>query len=174
MLTLSMLWPGTSIGASTAQIQDLVTKHFGPSAHALTEGSSNMPRYLWLARNGFKQKDLAVPIHVDGARGQLSGRSLNVIPLHGTDDPNGAIGNNCLGLAVFQMSPNKPEQAERVHFLYECFSGYAKVSPNAGLVRKAGVRAAGDAVQLNLETGAQLLVYWDGNKYSWAYTRSGD
>lgn len=68
----------------------------------------------------------------------------------------------------------REDKLSAVHMLYECFSGYTRVAKGSTLLRNAGVHATGEAVLLDLETGGQLLVYWDGGRYRTKLVRLGD
>lgn len=60
------------------------------------------------------------------------------------------------------------------YILYECFSGYTKVQAGSRLLSKAGVPGQNDAILLDLESGGQMLVYWNGVDYATKYVRNGD
>jgi hypothetical protein len=113
---------------------------------------------------------------VDRARGTLSARAITAVPLHGQTNADAAIGNNCLALGIFHGAGKQSavQAVSRVFMLYECFFGYTKVRSNAPLMRRAKVKAVGDALLLDLESGGQLLVYWHGDNYRGQYVRLGD
>lgn len=156
---------------SQQQIAALVTEHFGPKVRTdISSGNERwMPRYLRVAFTKALPPVLVIPIHVDGAKGTLNARPFKAITEDGYDaSPDETIGSNCLALAFL------PDRPSEVHMLYECFSGYTRVAKGSTLLRNARVHAAGEAVLLDLETGGQLLVYWDGERYRTKLVRLGD
>jgi hypothetical protein len=157
-------------------IDALVDQYFGPDTVAFKDETPEMPRYLWGNFNGDGMPDLVIPLDVEKARASIGKFALTVIPLHGGKTIAEEIGQHCLALGILQGRDHsyQPFVAARVFFLYECFSGYAKVAPHAALARAAGLNLSGDSISLDLENGGQTLIYWHGNNYRGLLLQGGD
>ena len=79
----------------------------------------------------------------------------------------------CLGLMIFQ---NPDKFNEEQHLFYGCFSGWSLVPKKLVVVPQVSEqpRPKGDALRLDMETGALLLLYSDGKTYRAYYERLGD
>jgi hypothetical protein len=161
---------------SSADIDAVVAQYFGPDSKAITDGSAGMPRYLWGDFNGDGFADLVIPLNVDQARASLVTKKITLIPLNGATTIAEAIGQHCLGLGILQGTNRDGSNftAAQTFFLYDCFSGYAKVGRQAPMVRQAGLHLKSDAVALDLESGAQTLIYWSGDNFKDLLLQSGD
>jgi len=157
-------------------IDALVGRYFGPDAVAFTDDTPEMPRYLWGDFNGDGRPDLVIPLDVEKARSSIGRFAITLIPLHGGKTIMEEIGQHCLALGILQGRDNasQPFVASRVFFLYDCFSGYAKVAPHAAMARSAGLDLVRDAISLDLENGGQTLIYWHGDTYRWRLLQNGD
>lgn len=162
------------------RIAALVAENLDPKVRSdVSSGSEKwMARYMRVAFNDAQPPVLVIPINVDAAKGALSTRPIKVITDNGDDiSPDDAIGANCLALAFFHGLPTARKwdtKPSAVYMLYECFSGYTRVAKRATLLRNARVHAAGEAILLELETGGQLLVYWEKGRYRTKLVRMGD
>jgi hypothetical protein len=96
-------------------------------------------------------------------------------------DPLIDMGHHCLGIAIFQGSSPSWSGATRGApiLAYDCFSGCRVIRKGMRVRRSLASRGRtpvlkGDALQLDLETGGQTLVYWDGRTYRGFCQRNGD
>jgi hypothetical protein len=138
--------------------------------------------------NGDGLQDLAVLVLVESGREELLKHGVEYIDIdpfskgNGSElDPMTDMGQHCLGLAIFQGSSRSWSGATLgvPVLVYECFSEYRVIGKGMrvrrGLASKGRTPVLqGDALQLELETGGQTLVYWDGRTYRGFGQRLGD
>jgi hypothetical protein len=161
---------------SREEIAKIVENHFGPDVEVVVDGTSSLPRYLRGDFNGDGSNDLVVPLIVDRARGTLDAKGITAALLEGETSADKAIGSYCLALGIFHGDGRRgaEKRTSHVFMLYQCFSGYTKVSAQATLIHRSKVNAVGDTLLLDLESGGQMLVYWHGENYHGHYVRLGD
>ena len=154
----------------------LIEQTFGAMASPASDGKdSTFPRYLRASLHNDDLEDLVVAILVDKAKGTLDARGIKPVSVDGQRSVDAAVGQHCLGLAFLHGSNRtRPFKPASVYMLYECFSGYAKVRAGAKLLSNAKVPTQNDAVLLDLESGGQMLIYWNNGEYNAKYVRRGD
>ena len=138
--------------------------------------------------NGDGLQDLAVLVVVESGREELRKHGVQYIVIDPVSKRNGSeadpltdMGQHCLGLAIIHGSSrswNGAMLGAPVLF-YDCFSDCrfirkgTRVRPSDCSSRRSPV-LKGDALQLELETGGQTLVYWNGRTYRGFCRRNGD
>lgn len=138
--------------------------------------------------NGDGLQDLAVLVRVESGREELRAHRVKYLDINPFSKRNGSeldpmkdMGQNCLGLAIFHGASRSwvGELLGTPVLVYECFSGCRVVRKGTRVRRGPASRGRtpvlkGDALQLDLETGGQTLVYWDGRTYRGFGQREGD
>ena len=178
-LAISILIIGEAAWAQQIQpkeLQALVELAFGPSVKTASDGKdAHLPRYLRAHLNDDNAEDIVIPIHVDKAKGTLDRRGIKTIKIGEAHTIDASIGKNCLGLAfLHSASKARPLKSSAAHMAYECFSGYTTVKAGAQMLTSAEIPVRNDAILLDLESGGQLLIYWNGGTYVSKYVRRGD
>jgi hypothetical protein len=116
-----------------------------------------------------------VPMHVDKAKGTLDARGIKSITKNAQGSVDASIGEHCIGLAFLHGTKgSKSFKPDSAYLLYECFSGYTKVRAGSQFLTNARVPVHNDAILLDLESGGQMLIYWDSGEYATKYVRTGD
>ena len=151
-------------------------------------GVISEPVYVLSDFNGDGFKDVAVVLVIEEGRNELKNhgvRYLDVDPFSKTNgrelEPTEKMGHNCLGLVFLHGSAKDwdPRTISDKFFIYDCFSSIRQV-PKGVPIRRGRTstgpppRLKGDAIVLDLESGAQTLVYWDGKTYRGFSLRRGD
>lgn len=154
----------------------VVARIFGPKVQLASDGStSSFPRYLSVSANSGEASALVVPLHVDRAKGTLDELGIKSISRNTHGSVDASIGEHCLGLAIVHGKKwGKSFTPDTAYLLYECFSGYTKIGAGSQLLEHARVPVRNDAILLHLESGGQMLVYWDRGEYATKYVRNGD
>ena len=138
--------------------------------------------------NGDGLQDLAVLVLVESGREELRKHGVQFINIDPFSKGNGSeidpltdMGQHCLGLAIFHGSSRswRGETLGVPVLVYDCFST-CRVIMKGMRVRRSDCSSGrspvlkGDALQLELETGGQTLVYWSGRTYRGFCLRNGD
>ncbi len=137
--------------------------------------------------NGDGLQDLAVLVLVESGREELRKHGVHYIDIDPFSKKNGSevdplfdMGHHCLGLVIIHGSSRSWNGAMRgAPFLfYDCFSACRVIRRGTRLGGDCSGRRSpvlkGDALQLELETGGQSLVYWNGRTYRGFCQRNGD
>ena len=95
-------------------------------------------------------------------------------------DPVSAMGQNCLGVAILHGTENGWDTNNLGKYMfYDCFSSFRIIERGKKIRRGSGSRGTtplpkGDSIQLDLESGATAIVYWNGKTYKGFAQRQGD
>jgi len=176
-----------NIAIKPEELSDLVRQQVSSKVKPAV-GVISEPVYVLSDFNGDGFKDVAVVVVVEEGRDQLKNhgvRYLDVDPFSKTNgrelEPTEKMGHNCLGLVFLHGSAKDwdPRTISDKFFIYDCFSSIRQVPKGVPIRRgrtSAGPppRLKGDAIVLDLESGAQTLVYWDGKTYRGFSIRRGD
>lgn len=176
-----------NIAIKPEELSDLVRQQVSSKVKPAV-GVISEPVYVLSDFNGDGFKDVAVVVVVEEGRDQLKNhgvRYLDVDPFSKTNgrelEPTEKMGHNCLGLVFLHGSAKDwdPRAISDKFFIYDCFSSIRQVPKGVPIRRgrtSAGPppRLKGDAIVLDLESGAQTLVYWDGKTYRGFSIRRGD
>jgi hypothetical protein len=179
--------PPSNISIGPAELTNLVQQEIGSKAKPAL-GIISEPVYVLTDFNGDGFLDVAIVVSIEQGRDELKShgvRYLDVDPFSKTNgrelEPNEKMGQNCLGLAILHGSSKQWDlRAVTDKFIvYDCFSSIRRVPKNVPIRRgrrSTGPppRLKGDAIVLDLESGAQSLVYWDGKTYRGFSIRRGD
>lgn len=166
-------------------IVSVVTQSIGSSAQVL---SSDATYYLLGDFNGDGNQDLAVLVQTESKREELQAHHVKYIDVDPFSKRNGSeldplvdMGHHCVGILVLHGASNvwHDRFINPPYIFYECFSPFRLVKRQDRVQRGAGSEGKtpvlrGDAMQLELETGGQTLVYWDGVTYRGFGQRIGD
>ena len=167
------------------RIEPVVKQALGASVQVL---SSNAPHYLLGDFNGDGNQDVAVQVQAEKHREELRARRVRYLDINPFSQRNGSelnpvadMGRNCVGIVVLHGS--SPAWNARFtgqpYFFDECFSPFRIVRRGERILHEPGATGQapvprGDAIQLDLESGGQTLVYWDGKTYRGFGQRDGD
>ena len=171
------------------ELSDLVRQQVSSKVKPAV-GVISEPVYVLSDFNGDGFKDVAVVLVIEEGRDELKNhgvRYIDVDPFSRTNgrelNPNDGdkMGHNCLGLVFLHGSAKDwdPRTISDKFFIYDCFSSIRHV-PKGVPIRRGRrstgppPRLKGDAIVLDLESGAQTLVYWDGQTYRGFSIRRGD
>ena len=167
----------------TYLVQQEISSKAKPALGIISE-----PIYVLSDFNGDGFLDVAIVVSIEQGRDEIRShgvRYLDVDPFSKTNgrelEPNEKMGQNCLGLAILHGSSKQWDlrAVSDKFIIYDCFSSIRRVPK--GVPIKRGRRSTGppprlkgDAILLDLESGAQSLVYWDGKTYRGFSIRRGD
>ncbi|HEV8485464.1 MAG TPA: hypothetical protein VGV87_18115 [Blastocatellia bacterium] len=177
--------PVTAQRPSLESVAALVRSTLTSQAEVFDRGN---PWYEQGDFNGDGLQDLAVLVLVESGREELRKHGvkyINIDPFSRSNglqlDPLTDMGQHCLGLAILHGSSRSWSGAMLgvPVLVYDCFSGCRVIKKGTYVRRGRASRARspvlkGDALQLELETGGQTLVYWDGRTYRGFARRTGD
>jgi hypothetical protein len=169
------------------QLNELVREQVGNQVKPAL-GVISEPVYVLTDFNGDGFLDVAIVVIIEQGRDELKShgvRYLDVDPfsrMNGRElEPNVKMGQNCLGVVFLHGSAKEwdPRAISHKFIIYDCFSSIRRV-PKGVPIRRGRrstgppPRLKGDAILLDLESGAQSLVYWDGKTYRGFSIRAGD
>lgn len=177
------------IAIKPEELSELVKQEVGSKVKPAL-GVISEPVYVLSDFNGDGHSDVAIVVVIEEGRDELKNhgvRFLDVDPFSRTNgrelDPNNQdkMWKNCLGLVVLHGSAKDwdPRAISDKFIIYDCFSSIRHIPKGAPIRRgrkSTGPppRLKGDAILLDLESGAQTLVYWDGKTYRGFSIRRGD
>lgn len=130
--------------------------------------------------DGNGKSDVGIMADVDAARNDLHSRPIQTIDLNGIKADPKKWGAHCLGLLIVRdyESRGVDQSFSKMPTLsYACYSGVKVVGPNELMRSKSKKRTptvVGDGLVLEMETGASLVVYWDGNTFRSFTWKAGD
>ena len=195
LLTTALLLIAGQVGATTItrqvnqltreRILSVVNQALGSSAQV---EAGDAPYYLLGDFNGDGNQDLAVLVRVESGREELKARHVKYIDTDPFSERNGSELNPltdmrpyCLGILVLHgASQSWHDKFINPPYIFnDCFSQFRVVKRQDRVQRGAESKGKtpvlrGDAIQLDLETGGQTLVYWDDETYRGFGQRSGD
>ena len=171
---------------STGEMAELIHAEFGP--HVQVASSILQNYYLIGDFNGDGNADIAVIVKPEGGKTEIGKFNVNFISIDPYSPKNGqeidpvAIMNEhndaCLGVAIIHGTSSGWNTREPLgkYMFYECFSDFRLIpkGQKIGNINKSpGTTPAlkGDAVKLELESGAETVVYWDRRTY-WGYPQT--
>ena len=186
LLTVSSVArPVTDQRPTLESVVSLVRSTITSQAEVFDRGN---PWYRLGDFNGDGLQDLAVLVLVESGRGELRKHGVQFINIDPFSKRNGSevdpltdMGQHCLGLVIFHGS-SRSWRGARLGvpvLVYDCFSA-CRVIRKGMRVRRGDCSSGrspvlkGDALQLELETGGQTLVYWSGRTYRGFCLRNGD
>jgi len=165
---------------SPDHITTVIHHAFGPKVQVLPALLTHF--YLLGDFNDDGKTDLAVIVKPEQAKTDLRQYQVRFMSIDSSSATNGQTidpvahmnvhHNACLGVALIHGRAERwdtPEPMEKYMF-YACFSDFhllrkgQKIRRGRGSVGPTPV-STGDALQLDMETGGTVLIYWDGKTY---------
>ena len=177
-----------SQGLKPEEVTDLVQRQVGSKTKPAL-GVISEPTYVISDFNGDGFSDVAIVVIVEG-RDELKSRGVRYIDINPFSRTNGREldptereknSQNCLGVAFLHGSSKGLDlhSITDKFIIYDCFSSIRRVPK--GVPIRRGRRSTGpppqpkgDSILLDLESGAQTLVYWNGKTYRGFSIRPGD
>lgn len=165
---------------STEEIAQLIRDEFGPDVKVASSILQNY--YLIGDFNGDGNADIAVIVKPEGGKAEIGKFNVNFISIDPYSSKNGQAidpvvnmkehNDACLGVAIIHGTSRGWNTREPVgkYMFYECFSDFRLIPKgqkigNTNKSRGTTPALKGDAVKLELESGAETVVYWDGRTY---------
>ena len=166
------------------KIWTVIQREFGAKVEVQ---DSSTPYYLTGDFNGDRYLDLAVLVSPEKAKAELVKNGVLFLdvdpfsPHNGKQvDPVSAMGQNCLGVAIIHGTENGWDTNNLGKFMfYDCFSSF-RIVGKGKKIRRGGASKGptplpkGDSIQLDLESGATAIIYWNGKTYRGFAQRQGD
>jgi hypothetical protein len=164
-------------------LNNIIRDEFG---RKLKVDNKNQIYYLNGDFNGDGFPDIAVLVNVEEGREELKGRRVKYIDVNPWEGRNGLernpvsdMGRNCLGIAVIHGAKAGWTTPVAKYIFYECFSDFRLIRKGQKIPRGVASRGPapipiGDSIRLSLESGATMLVYWNGKTYRGFGQRGGD
>ncbi|HEY0723971.1 MAG TPA: hypothetical protein VGD41_08335 [Pyrinomonadaceae bacterium] len=169
--------------AQQSQIRELVHREVG--SKVIVDDQSGR-EHLYGDFNGDGFADMAINVLVDDARDELKQHRLKYVDTNPWGKTNGRQVelpefHHCAAVVFLHGSAKKwdPSSISEKFLIYECFSGFRLIPHGQRIRRGSGSvgptpKPKGDSVLLELESGATLLVYWNGRTYRGFGIRGGD
>jgi hypothetical protein len=170
-------------GQTFDKIASTIRSQFGSKLKVINDTS---PYYLQGDFNGDGVGDIAVLVNSEDGREELKDHNVKYIdidPWRGSNgqekDPVSDIWNNCLGIAVIHGTAAGWDAPAAKYIFYQCFTPF-RIVRKGQKIRKGRASTGptpvpkGDSIQLDLENGATMLVYWNGKTYRGFGQRIGD
>ena len=171
------------------ELTDLVQRQVGSKTKPAL-GMISEPTYVISDFNGDGFSDVAVVVIVEQGRDELKSHGVRYIDIDPFSRTNGReldptdpdkMSQNCLGVAFLHGSSKglDPHSITDKFIIYDCFSSIRRV-PKGVPIRRGRKSTGpppqpkGDSILLDLESGAQSLVYWNGKTYRGFSIRPGD
>ena len=173
----------------TYEIAEVIHNHFGPKVNVDPSLVENY--YLIGDFNGDGNADIAVIVKPEGGKAEIRKFNVNFVsidpysPKNGQKvDPVASMNEHndaCLGIAIIHGTSSgwKTQEPPGKYMFYECFSDFRLISRGqkvGDINRSIGPtpKTKGDAIKLELESGAETMVYWDGHTYRGYPRTEGD
>lgn len=179
--------PPDNLSIRPAELTFLVQHEISSKAKPAL-GMISEPVYVLNDFNGDGFLDVAVVVSMEQGRDELKNHGVRYLDVDPFSKTNGReleqtekMGQNCLGLAILHGSSKQWDlrAVSDKFIIYDCFSSIRRV-PKGVPIRRGRrstgppPRLKGDAILLDLESGAQSLIYWDGKTYRGFSIRPGD
>ena len=178
--------PASSFDDYLKQVRSVIHSGFGPKVE-VESALSDDPFYILGNFNGDRFQDIAVLVNIEQARADLRKHNVRFVEVspwsrrNGLQiDPETQDSHNCLGVAIIHGTALGWKSADTDKFMfYDCFSSFRLVRKGHKVRRGSGSqgptpRLKGDAIFLDLESGATAIVYWNGRSYRGFGIRMGD
>lgn len=187
---LSLAWGQTQTQSiKPEELTNLVQRQLGnrikPALGLISE-----PTYVISDFNGDGFSDVAIVVIVEEGREELKPHGVRYVDIDPFSRTNGRelnptdpekMAQNCLGVAFLHGSSKELElqSISDKFIIYDCFSSIRRV-PKGVPIRRGRKSTGpppqpkGDSILLDLESGAQSLVYWNGKTYRGFSIRAGD
>lgn len=174
---------------TTEEIAEVIHNDFGPRVNVDPSIVENY--YLIGDFNGDGNNDVAVIIKPEGGKTDIRKFNVKFISIDPYSPKNGQRvdpvasmnehNDACLGVAIIHGTSSGWNALEPLgkYMFYECFSDFRLIpkGQKIGDINKSrGTTPVlkGDAVKLELESGAETVVYWDGSTYRGYGQTEGD
>lgn len=174
---------------STEEIAEVIRNDFGPRVKVDPSIVENY--YLTGDFNGDGNTDIAVIVKPEEGKtdiGKFNVKFISIDPYSPKNgqrvDPVATMNDHndaCLGVAIIHGTSSGWNTREPLgkYMFYECFSDFRHIPKeqkigNINRSRGPMPKPKGDAIQLELESGAETAVYWDGSTYRGYGQTEGD
>jgi hypothetical protein len=174
---------------TTEEIAEVVHNDFGPRVKVDPSIVENY--YLIGDFNGDGYSDIAIIVKPEEGKtdiGKLNVKFIGIDPYSSKNgqrvDPVASMKEHndaCLGVAIIHGTSSGWAAREPLgkYMFYECFSDFRLIPKGqkiGDMNRSSGQipKAKWDAIQLELESGAETAVYWDGSTYRGYGQTEGD
>lgn len=178
----------SNVGVVKQPIRESIISAVNQALGSSAQVSGDAPYYILGDFNGDGNQDLAVLVKVESEREELKAQNVKYIDTNPYSKRNGSeldpltdMGHYCLGILVLHGASHSWRDGfiSPPYIFYESFSLFRLVKRQDRVQRGDGSKGktpilTGDAIQLDLETGGQMLVYWDGGTYRGFGQRAGD
>jgi hypothetical protein len=179
--------PSRSTKIGPDELKNFVHKQLGAKVNAAA-GTMSEPTYLIGDFNGDGNSDIAIMVIVEEGRDELKSNGVSYVNADPYSRKNGleldptaadAMGRNCLGVAFIHGTASGWKDPAAKYLIYDCFSAF-KLFPKGRVIRRGSgstgptPKLKGDAMVLDLESGANALIYWNGKTYRGFGIRGGD
>ncbi len=176
-------------GIMTEDIAEVIHNDFG--AKVKVDPSLLADYYLIGDFNGDGNTDIAVIVKPEEGKTDIGQFNVNFISIDPSSPKNGQRvdpvasmnehNDACLGVAIIHGTSSgwKTQEPLGKYMFYECFSDFRLIprGQKVGDINRSGgpiPKAKGDAIKLELESGAETIVYWDGHTYRGYPQTEGD
>ena len=172
---------------STKEIVEVIHNDFGPKVKVDPSLVENY--YLIGDFNGDGNTDIAVIIKPEEGKTDIGKFNVNFISIDPYSPKNGQRvdpiasmnqhNDACLGVAIIHGTSSgwRTEEPLGKYMFYECFSDFRLIprGQKVGDINRSRTpipKTKADAIQLELESGAETVVYWDSSTYR-GYPQTG-